>query len=563
MPRLTSALILGTFLLGGCGGGSSTPEPDAATMPMPGFQGVDDYCPGSAHCANPGDGTFQVGVSKELINPTLVETEWTDTDMDNHWSSDEPFVDVNGNMEFDATWIAGYGNGRPATGFHDELSVRAIAFREGDTTLVIAVLDVVGYFIDDMDKIKADPQLAGVDVDHIIVGSTHVHEAVDTVGLWGPTFSKTGLDPDYMALTHERTAKAIKDAVGKLEPAHMSVVQKQTINMADGNTTEYVSDTRDPIIYDPTMTVIRFTKATDPDATIATLINWAAHPEYGGSRNNLLTADYVNLLRLYVEDGVPDPMNPGMLLEPGLGGTTVFVQGPLGGQIGDGDAAPIGADGMPIPTNSLAKADALGNNLALFALTALDQAQTYTTAPVSYRTAELYAQVDNTGYHALYLLEVFDRALFFFDPEQQIGPGNLPWVRTRETYWQVGPVASITAPGELHPELFVGGYDGSWSFGNEILPEPVNAPDLGLAPQAPYLRDLMLMNPGVEYTFVSGLSEDFLGYIVASFNYVLNPDLPYITEAEGEHYEETNSIGPLVEEHLQHPMMELAKWRPE
>ncbi len=564
MLRLKAAAILVILVqLGACGGGSDA-QPDAAPMPMPGFQGVDDYCPGSAHCANPGDGTLYVGVAKELINPTLVETEWTDTNTNNHYDTGEQFVDVNGNGTFDATWIAGYGNGRPATGFHDELSVRALALREGDTTVVIAILDVVGYFIDDMDKIKADPQLAGLDIDHIIIGSTHVHEAVDTVGLWGPTFSRTGLNPDYMELTHTQAALAIKKALEGMKPSHMSVVQQQTINAADGNTTEYVSDTRDPIIYDPTMTVIRFTEASDPTKTVATWINWAGHPEYGGSRNNLLTADYVNLLRLYTEDGVPDPMDPsGPPLIPGLGGITVFQNGPLGGQIGPGNAAPIGADGNPIPGNSLAKGDALGNNLAVFALTALDDAQTFTTAPISYRTAELYAQVDNTGYHALYLLDVFDRRLYFFDETKQIGPGNIPWVRTRETYLQVGPVATITAPGELHPELFVGGYDGSWSFGNEILPEPVNAPDLGLAPQAPYLRDLMLMNPGVQFTFVSGLSEDFLGYIVAAFNYVLNPELPYIDEAEGEHYEETNSIGPLVEEHIQHPMMELAKWRPE
>jgi hypothetical protein len=552
--------------LGACGGDSSTPQPDAATMPLPGFQGVDDYCPGSPHCPNPGDGTLYVGVDVESINPTLVETEWTDTDGNHEWTSDEPFVDTNANGEFDATWMAGFGNGRAATDFHNQrgLSVRAIAFKEGETTVVIAILDVVGYFIDDMDLIKADPALAGLDIDHIIIGSTHVHEAVDTVGLWGPTFSRSGLNPDYQALTHTATAQAIKKAFEGMKPAHMAVAQKQTIDTLDGNTHEYVGDGRDPMIYDPTMTIIRFTEATDDTKTIATLINWAAHPEYSGSRNNLLTADYVDLLREYTEAGVPDPADPtGPPMIPGLGGTTVFVQGACGGQIGPSGTAPLRPDGTAVPDSGLEKADVLGNNLAIFALGALDEAQSFTTAPLSYRTAEVYAQVDNTGYHALYLLDVFDRRLYFFDETKPLGGDNTPWVRTRETFLQIGPVATITAPGELHPELFVGGYDGSWSFGNEILPEPVNAPDLGLAPQAPYLRDLMLMNPGVQFTFVSGLSEDFLGYIVASFNYVLNPDLPYITEADGEHYEETNSIGPLVEEQIQHPMMELAKWRPE
>ena len=89
-----------------------------------------------------------------------------------------------------------------------------------------------------------------------------------------------------------------------------------------------------------------------------------------------------------------------------------------------------------------------------------------------------------------------------------------------------------------------------------------NAPDLATAPRPPYLRDLMLMNPGVRYAFVGGLGEDFLGYIVPSYNYVLHPALPYLAEASGDHYEETNSIGPGCEQYLHRPMMELARWRP-
>lgn len=529
-----------------CGGGGSD-APDASVV---GFDQPDDRCPGSDHCMGDGDGILYVGVAVESINPVIVESEWTDENMNNHYDPNEPFVDVNGNDEFDATWMAGFGNGRPAIGVHenDGLSVRAIAFRRGDTTMVVAILDVVGYFIDDMDIIKADPLVGSLDVDHIIIGSTHVHEGVDTVGLWGANPLRTGLNPDYQELTHQATAQAIKKSLDGMKPARMVVAQKMTINSMDMNTTEFVSDTRDPIIYDPTMTIMQFVD-TGNDTTIATVVNWAAHPEYAGSRNNWLTADYVNLLRVDTEAA--------------WGGTTVFVNGALGGQIGPGDAAPLGPDGMPIPSSGLEKSDALGRNLAQFAIDTLaDEGETFTDLPLSYRTTELYAQVENFGYHTLYLLDVFSRQLFFFDESKPIDETNIPYVRTRITYWQVGPVASITAPGELHPELWVGGYDGSWSFGNEILPEPVNAPDLNEAPDPPYLRDLMLENEGVEYAFVSGLCEDFLGYIVASFNYVLDDSNPYLAEADGEHYEETNSIGPLVEEQIQHPMMELVKWRP-
>jgi hypothetical protein len=117
----------------------------------------------------------------------------------------------------------------------------------------------------------------------------------------------------------------------------------------------------------------------------------------------------------------------------------------------------------------------------------------------------------------------------------------------------------ITNPGELHPELWVGGYDGSFSWGQMILTEQVNKPDLTMAPEGPYLRDIMLTNPGAKYAFTIGLAEDFLGYIVPAFNYVLDEQNPYLADAPGDHYEETNSIGPLVEKEVQHPMLELAK----
>ncbi len=78
-----------------------------------------------------GDGVLYVGVARGLINPTFVDREWTDTNGNNLYEPGEPFVDTNANGEFDGTWIAGFSSGRPATGSHDDLEVRAMAFRSG------------------------------------------------------------------------------------------------------------------------------------------------------------------------------------------------------------------------------------------------------------------------------------------------------------------------------------------------------------------------------------------------------------------------------------------------
>jgi len=43
---------------------------------------------------------------------------------------------------------------------------------------------------------------------------------------------------------------------------------------------------------------------------------------------------------------------------------------------------------------------------------------------------------------------------------------------------------------------------------------------------------------------VIGLANDEIGYIVPPSDFVLDGELPYVQEAEGDHYEETNSVGP-------------------
>ena len=62
-----------------------------------------------------------------------------------------------------------------------------------------------------MDEIRSHPNLAGIDVDHIIVASTHAHNTPDTIGLWGPQATTTGrvasVLPEALRPTRRRGAK--------------------------------------------------------------------------------------------------------------------------------------------------------------------------------------------------------------------------------------------------------------------------------------------------------------------------------------------------------------------
>jgi len=504
---------------------------DAAPDAPPAPQLVDDYCPGSAHCSATGDDQLYVGAGKALINPDFAahDTEWVDANMNEELDPGESFTDKNGNGRFDGLWMAGYSSGKPAVASHDDLEVRAIALRYNGTTVVIAYLDTVGYFYTDEEQILADPAVAALDVDHIIVGATHNHQGIDTMGIWGPDATTNGVSPDYIELTHQRAAQAIVAAVQGLRPARMLVATTQTVDPVTGSTLMYVGDKRDPVIYDPTVTIARFVDAASPTTTIGTLVNWASHPGYVDD-TNLASADYVHYVREVMENGLTAPWGDA----PGIGGVTVFVQGPLGGQIGPEKVDCIGADGMPVMTDGFVAAEACGTRVGALALEAITTGATMVDdAPLSYRTGEIYARIDNTAFRVAFMVGIINgnRPLYMYDPTMPIDDGNVPWLKTRLSYVQIGPVAAITCPAELNPELWVGGYQAPypWSWGEPILEETVNMPNLAMAPGPPYLRDLMLMNPGVQYPFVAGLAHDELGYVVAGFNYVRTSPRPRVT----------------------------------
>lgn len=571
MRRASVVSVLATLGLAACGddGGSSGP-PDATPPPdLEGFHGPDDVCPGADHCLT-SDGTLFVGAAARVYTPPIPET-FTDVDDNGEWSDGEPFEDADNDGVFDGTWL--FGGGRAANEVESDLEARAIVFRDGDTMVAIVYLDAVGMLGQggDLQQIEEHPDLRAAGIDLVISGSTHAHDAVDTVGLWGPTPFETSYRPEYNERVRDAAVGAILDAAADLHEVEAHIASAMTLNdPADPSqgTHFWVKDTRDPIIFDPTLTVARFTRVDQPGTTVATLVHWADHPEAGafGDDNLKISANWPHWTRTGVESGVPS-MPAGGPDVPGVGGVTVYLQGPLGGQIGSlGQVSIPTPDGGSITAAGHAKDAALGTNVARFALELLaSSAETYTELPISYRTTVINARMDNVGFHVAFLIDLLaPHASVGWDETQQITAENTPWLPFRATYLQVGPLGFVTTPGELHPELWVGGYDcEAWTFGYPCVDETrPNLPDFDRAPAAPYLRDLVLMNEGVEFPICLGLAHDYVGYIVPDYNYALNPENPYLAEAAGDHYEETYSLGPDVERHVIHPILELVAWRP-
>lgn len=104
-------------------------------------------------------------------------------------------------------------------------------------------------------------------------------------------------------------------------------------------------------------------------------------------------------------------------------------------------------------------------------------------------------------------------------------------IETELSVLRIGDVTVSMIPGELFPELKSG---------------------RGLQPAAgdPEALDAIAARYGAETLLVCGLCNDEVGYILPPSDFLVNEKLPYVLRAEDgtgeDHYEETNSAGPMT-----------------
>ena len=202
------------------------------------------------------------------------------------------------------------------------------------------------------------------------------------------------------------------------------------------------------------------------------------------------------------------------------------------------------------------KTRAVGQGLGLRAIDALLDAQEDPDPALSFVTREFLVPVVNRQFHvAFFGADVFDRPFYNFQGESEgqfclFSEVNFPWVRTQVAIVRIGQATFFTVPGEIFPESVIG-WDESYSFGRDrIDPSNVDPPDMSAIPTEPPLKRVM---PG-RTVFLLGLGNDELGYMPPPYDFKLDPVQPWFEEAPGDHYEETNSVGPdmlpLLEGHV-------------
>jgi hypothetical protein len=495
----------------------------------------DDSSSGDDGGGDPGSAdTFLAGAASRSVLPTVDGERafldnapgWNVLDPDDpgvfvpEW--DQGQVDV-GNGDSDGKWV------------HDDLRASALALRAGDDLTVIVSIDVYMVFAVDAEEIerRARELLPDdvADTATIEIAATHLHEGPDTA------FS---VNDEWYELMADETAGAIADAVDALEPA--------TVTAARTQHDFGVADARDPLIVDPTLNVLSV-RAADGESTIATVVQWASHPETtlgwappGTPRaeGRYFTADYPGVLRTRLQDQV--------------GGEVLYLNGAIGSQIGPGEAdvwragaiepaegpAPRGAEAVDgaedLRDQNFARTDAIGTELfkAVFAL--LDETGEPLEPSISWREQPFFTRLTNIGFRVL----LADGDLGWQTPagytcgdkpftedtceedggaveddpvltplvDSQIRVGDV--LRTQVGFLDVGGVGFLFLPGELPPELTLGLPS---DFTTNVADYYVE-PELHATGSDYEIPGALLDLVPTDQTFTVGLGGDELGYFV-------------------------------------------------
>ncbi|MDX9973260.1 MAG: hypothetical protein RBU21_09755 [FCB group bacterium] len=478
---------------------------------------VDFVKPAKGEAVTPG--ALEVGAAKVDITPDLAEYDpWTDVDGNGRYKAGvDTYVDANNNGKFDAVWMAGFNNDRPAQKVHDPLWARAIAVRNNGVTVAMVSIDSIGIMHEKFIAVRKsiDPSL---NIDHVIFSCTHNHEAPDTMGLWSnhnidsigsiyKVLFNSNFDHKYLAKVQAACKQAAEEAVKSLQPADM------TLGSVKLDVTNFVDDSRLPLVYDKMLNCARFVKQ-GTDETIATLVSAGNHAETLGGDNVELTSDFCHYLREGMEKGVAEPNGA-----EGFGGICVYYQGMVGGLMTQLHTTVPHRDGTrSFREDTWEKAEALGENYAIEAIKVLrgPTATKSETAKVAVAAKTFYAKMEGPLAYAM--------ALGIIHPGWYWGKA-----RSEIDAVRIGDLEILTIPGELYPEIAEGGI------------EAPDGQDFALpAMEVPPLRGQMKGKVNV----IMGLANDEIGYIIPKSQWDVKP--PYAYGRDKPQYGEVNSGGPDV-----------------
>jgi len=187
-----------------------------------------------------------------------------------------------------------------------------------------------------------------------------------------------------------------------------------------------------------------------------------------------------------------------------------------------------GPDGTPVPPESFAHAQAVGERAADTALEALRTGRPTVSSTLEHRSATVFVPLENRLFRLAAFLGVLDRGLYSGGrPATTLFGEDL---RTEVGYLRIGYFEALLVPGEIYPELVVGGIQDPQDPGADFQGAPRERPLFSLLSS--------------EYRMVVGLANDAIGYVIPRSEWDAKPPFAY-GRAEAQ-YGEINSCGPSV-----------------
>ena len=405
-------------------------------------------------------------------------------------------------------YMAGFGHNRVAQGVNDPLYAHAVVLSDGTSKIALVSLDIVGLFYPNALNIRAAlPGYAGV-----VVSSTHNHEGPDTMGLWGPSPMKNGINQDYLKRVEAEAIAAVKEAEQKLSTV--------TARFGKTNAPQLLFDSREPYILHDELSVLKFDDASGKTKGI--LMNWHCHPETLANKNTKISADYVGYCRDDLSKRYDCPV--------------AYFTGTVGGLMTTLHLQVRDEQGTLMPENSLAKTIEYGHQLAKVAHQAVGASVPVSLTPLQWSSQTIYIPLANPVYKAGRTLGVLDRDAFQWKGNPLVAGDKLPSrlgsgemaMASEVSLLTLGEVQVACIPGEIYPETVLGG-----------TPNPAEAgADYPDAPLEPVIYQMMK----AKHKMLFGLANDEIGYIVPKRQWDEKP--PYCYGRKKSQYGEGNSCGP-------------------
>ncbi len=236
---------------------------------------------------HPADAALRAGVAVRVVTP-------------------EPLLPLSGGM----------GPTSPAREKRGELTVRALVFENDGTRIGFVSADFLGFPAVLGDRVRA--KVTGMSGENLLIGATHTHSAPEPYAFPDGKGGTTA-DLKYLDSVVDRAAEAVNEAVSRLQPAALKIATGEAKGRIAYN---YYA----PDLYDPRASVIQAVGADGKP--IATLVNYAVHPEVLGSSRGICSPDLVGPLYDRIAGAG--------------GGTGIFMNGAQGGMVTADNRRPDG-----------------------------------------------------------------------------------------------------------------------------------------------------------------------------------------------------------------------------